>query len=106
MAALVVSYGYGIELYASGKRFLEYAARSAASCLIVDMQLGDMSGTDLVRDLVKLGLAFPVIFATGSDDGTFRAQAAELGFVAYLQKPISAGLLMSAVALALEPDPG
>jgi CheY-like chemotaxis protein len=103
MAALAVSHGYAIELYASGERFLAHAAQSAAACLILDVQLGGMSGIALARQLCDLGLSFPIVFVTGSGDETLRTQAAQLNFVAYLQKPVSANLLMAAIALALDP---
>lgn len=104
MAALVVSHGYRIELYASGTRFLERATASAAACLILDGQLGDMSGIELALHLAGLGLEFPIVFVTGTDNKTFRMQAAELNFVAYLQKPVRAKTLMDAIAAALESE--
>lgn len=103
MAALIVSHGYGVELYASGTCFLESAAKSAAACVILDGQLGDMSGIELALHLSNLGFAFPTVFVTGSDNEALRAQAAELNFVAFLQKPAAAKRLMDAITLALMP---
>jgi FixJ family two-component response regulator len=100
IATLLCSFGYSVELFASGEAFLEAAAQSGAICLILDIQLGDISGLELGRQLAAAGCKIPIIFMTGLDDETIHAQALEFGCAAYLRKPFSADLLVTAIGRA------
>ena len=93
--------GYHIELFASAVDFLIAAPKLEASCLIVDIQLGDISGLELVRVLCEEGLTLPVIFITGSGDEWHRQQAIELGCTAFLLKPFSTERLIEVVRKAI-----
>ena len=65
---LLSSYDYRPELFALAEDFLHAAATSEAACLVVDIQLGNFSGLELARRLSAIGLSFPIIFITGSQD--------------------------------------
>jgi FixJ family two-component response regulator len=101
LETLTVALGYRTELYESAEEFLEGAHFSKAKCLLVDIQLGDISGIEMVRHLMSCGIHRPIIFMTGSIDRSLRDQATELGCVAYLQKPFAASLLSNAITEAL-----
>ena len=101
IAALVASKGYLVEVYASAEEFIANVARSEAACLVVDVQLGDLSGIELGRHLASLGYTFPMIFVTGANDHSLQRQAMALGCIAYLHKPVAAGRLLGAVAEAV-----
>jgi FixJ family two-component response regulator len=102
-ATLLSALGYCTELFASGEAFLDAAMRSEASCLIVDIQLGDISGVELGHQLAATGFKFPIIFMTASDDDTIRRRAMQLGCVAYLRKPFPADELIDAIVKAIGP---
>ena len=51
LEGLLTSWGYGVELYGSAEEFIRAAISSAAACLLVDIQLGDVSGVELGRHL-------------------------------------------------------
>ena len=89
--------GYRAELYASAEEFISAATTTAASCLVVDMNLGGMSGLDLGHYLRAAGFAFPIIFMTGSTNEILQRQAADFGSIAFLNKPFSANLLIEAL---------
>jgi FixJ family two-component response regulator len=95
------SCGYHAALFASAEEFLNAASTLEASCLIVDIQLGDISGVELVRTLYSQGCELPVIFITGSRDELHQRQAMELGCAAFLLKPFSAEGLIEAVRKAI-----
>jgi FixJ family two-component response regulator len=97
MKRLFSAYEYETELYASATEFLEVAAASMASCLIVDVKLEDISGVELALQLKEGGFTFPIIFMSASDDGVIERRAIEAGCIAYLRKPFSAELLMGAL---------
>ena len=97
MKRLFSVYDCETELYASAAEFLEAAATSKASCLIVDIKLGDISGVELALQLREARFTFPIIFMSACDDGVIERQAIEAGCIAYLRKPFSAELLMRAL---------
>ena len=101
MVNLLSTSGYCTELFASGGAFLDAATTCEATCLVVDIQLGDITGVELGRHLAATGLRFPIIFMTGLDDETIRSQATALGCVAYLRKPFPASLLLEAIIKAV-----
>ena len=95
------AFGYATYAYGSAEAFLKVAATSKAVCLVVDIQLGDISGVELVRQLIESGFTFPIIFVTALDDEAIRTQATQLGCVAYLHKPVSADRLIEAIVKAM-----
>jgi FixJ family two-component response regulator len=98
---LLSSCGYHSKPFASAEEFLNAAPTLKAACLIVDIQLGNISGLELVSALCEQGYASPVIFITGSRDELHRRRAMELGCSAFLLKPFSAERLIEAVAKAI-----
>ena len=101
MASLLLSYGYRAETFDSAETFLTCASTSEATCLVVDIQLGDISGVELANQLVADGYTYPIIFMTGLDDELIRRQADAAGGVAFLHKPFPARMLFDAIEKAL-----
>jgi FixJ family two-component response regulator len=101
IVALIASKGYLVEVYASAEEFIANVARSEAACLVIDVQLADLSGIELGRHLASLGYTFPMIFVTGADDHTLQKQAMALGCIAYLRKPVASDQLLGAIAEAV-----
>lgn len=97
LARLLSAFGYRVESFASAEEFLSAAPTSKATCLVVDFNLGDMSGLELARGLFAAGFKFPIIFMTGSADDTVRMQCMEFGCVAFLHKPFPEDRLMQAI---------
>ena len=97
---LLSAAGYRAELFASAEAFICGASKSEACCLVVDIQLGDISGVELARQLCATGFEFPIIFMTGSSDETVRRQALEFGCVAFLHKPFPVDQLIEAIVKA------
>jgi FixJ family two-component response regulator len=98
----LLSAGYHTELFASAETFLVAAQKLDAECIVIDIQLGGMSGLDLVRALCAAGFAVPVVLITGSPEALYRRQAIELGCAAFLLKPFSTDRLIEAVARAIQ----
>jgi len=98
---MLSSHEYHTELFASAEEFLSAAATSQAACLVVDIQLGDISGVEMVRRLSATGFTFPIIFITGSQDELHRRQAMDVGCVAFLLKPFPADSLIEAIRRAI-----
>ena len=97
---LLTAHGLITETYTSAEKFLERGAESQANCLILDINLGGISGLDLRRRLAAAGSRLPVIFMTAGDSEKVQREAVALGCIAYLHKPFPAGHLIDAIAQA------
>lgn len=100
---LIRSAGMKVRVFASAEEFLSSADPRKADCLILDVQLPGMSGTELLRHLNIQKYKVPVIFITahGSEEQV-RSEAASDWTVAYLTKPFSGDELLDAVNEALK----
>ena len=101
MQRVLASRGYQTELYASAEQFIVGAAASKAACLLLDVDLGDLTGIELARHLSASGFMFPIVFMTGSSNEIARRKAMELGCVAYLDKPFTSDRLLEALMRAI-----
>ncbi len=98
---LLAASGYDTEAFASAEAFLAGAAASKASCLVVDIHLGGISGIELRRQMAATGSKLPVIFMTAVDDEATQREAKEVGCIAYLRKPFRGHLLIDAIRAVL-----
>jgi FixJ family two-component response regulator len=98
---LLSSFGFQTEVFESAEEFVNEASILDPACLILDVQLGHISGLELVRALRAEGFAVPVIFTTDSLDERHRRQAKELDCVAFLVKPFSEEQLIEPVRKAI-----
>jgi FixJ family two-component response regulator len=101
MRRLLSALGYTTYSFDSAEAFLMTVAGSKANCLVVDIQLGEMSGIELARRLAEAGFKFPIIFMTAVDNPAILSQVAQLGCIACLRKPFSGDQLIEAIVKAL-----
>jgi FixJ family two-component response regulator len=90
--------GYDVRTYFSAESFLDDPDHDDTRFLVADIQLRGMSGFDLRR---RLHPGLPVAFITAHDEAATRAQARDLGCVAYLRKPFPGSALIDAIRPAL-----
>jgi two-component system KDP operon response regulator KdpE len=85
---------------ASGAEAVELLARMDVSLIVLDMQLGDMDGLDILRQLRAWSWA-PVIVLTVRSREMDKIQAFELGADDYLTKPFSIAEFLARVQAVL-----
>jgi FixJ family two-component response regulator len=83
--------------YDSAESFLADTRRPQFGCLVLDIQLGAMSGIELARRLAAVGGRIPVIFITASSDPESRAEAEAVGCAAYFAKTDSGDKVIEAI---------
>ncbi len=96
---VLVASGFAVEPVADGHRAIEAARSFAPNLVVMDIQLHDISGLDLIA-ILKQDAALadvPVLAVTAyagkGDDQRIR----EVGAQGYLAKPVSIGPFMAAV---------
>jgi len=98
---LLRAYGLRSFAYPSAEAFLADPAHARYECLIVDIQLGGMSGIELAERLAASGWSTPVIFMTAYDDPAMRELALATGCAAYLRKNDSGEVVLDALRQAM-----
>jgi FixJ family two-component response regulator len=89
--------------FESAESFLRQERSDAAGCLILDLQLPEMSGLDLQERLDR-GSSPPIIFITGRGDIPSSVRAMKAGAIEFLTKPLNSDALIAAVRTALSRD--
>jgi FixJ family two-component response regulator len=99
---LLAHHGIDSRTFASGEAaLLEADTVQTATCLLLDIHLGGISGIELQRRLAASGSERPVIFMTANDEEATRNEAMDAGCVAYLRKPFKSQALLNAIGKAV-----
>jgi FixJ family two-component response regulator len=96
---LLAAHGFVTKIFASAEEFLDRGAANQVDYLLLDIDLGGISGIELHRQLKASGSMLPVIFMTGLEDEACE-QALKTGGVACLRKPFPACQLVEAIEKA------
>jgi FixJ family two-component response regulator len=97
---LLSVHGFATQAFSSAEALLDSDALKTATCMLLDIHLGGISGIELRRRLAASGSKCPVIFMTSIDDDATRSEAMKAGCVAYLKKPFAPQSLLDAIARA------
>lgn len=94
--------GFAVEAAEDGRRGLELARAFVPDVVLLDMNLPDMAGLDVLAGLRGLRPAPEIIIVTAF--GTIRnaVEATKLGAFAYLEKPVDNDELLLSLARAVE----
>lgn len=101
---LIGSVGLEVRAFASPQEFLRAERPDAPGCLVLDVRLPGKSGLAFHDELVKAGIALPVIFITGHGDIPMSVRAMKAGAVEFLTKPFHDQEMLDAIHAALERD--
>jgi FixJ family two-component response regulator len=104
LARVLESAGYGVEAFASARAFQEQYRPMVPGCLVLDVELPDLSGLDLQQQLAARDYHLPIVFVTGHGDIPMSVRAMKAGAVDFLIKPFPPQALLDAVDRALARD--
>ena len=90
-------HGYDTAGFSEVMDFLNRASLEEARCLVLDINLKQLSGIDVASQLKRIGHSLPVVFITGSDSEATRRAASDAGCIAYLTKPFRLENLVSVI---------
>jgi FixJ family two-component response regulator len=101
-ASLLMAYGIQVEIFCSAEEFLESDHFDRTDCLVLDMQMGGMSGLNLQRELAVRHRRIPIIFVTAHGNKNQEQLAMRGGAVAFLRKPFSAVQMLRILGSTLQ----
>jgi len=94
--------GYDVLTYPTALQLLDRLPNeSEPGCILLDVQIPDVSGPDLQERLGKLGSTLPIVFLTGHADVPTTVRAIKAGAEDVLTKPVSSDQLLHAIAQAM-----
>jgi FixJ family two-component response regulator len=105
LARLLRSAGYAVAPFGSAVELLKSLAGVTFLCLIVDVQMPEMSGFELKNRLRQMGCMTPVLFITAHDSPQARAAACQGDSLGLLVKPFEATALLAALGPAVGWEP-
>jgi FixJ family two-component response regulator len=103
LSTLLRANGKQVQIFTSGRDFLDVERQDSCACLILDLRMPGMNGLQ-VQELIASQTTIPVIFITGRGDVPSTVTAMKGGAVDFLTKPIDESALLASIDKALEQD--
>ena len=97
LSRLLRSASFAATTFASGEECLVAPGLDRIACLLVDINLGGMSGFELLHRLNQAGRRIPVIFLTADDEPVTRDALRAAGSPPCLRKPFEAEALLASI---------
>jgi DNA-binding NtrC family response regulator len=96
--ALLETKEYKVSTAENGGEALEKISNNFYNLALIDLKLPDMEGTDLLLEFRQLNPAIKTIVITGYSTRENAINSLNLGANGYLEKPVTPGKLLAAVA--------
>ena len=103
LSDLLATFDLRVVTFGSAAEYLAYPRPNVPACLILDVQLPDISGLDL-QSQMQHGDHPQIVFMTGRGDIPSSVRAIKAGAVDFLTKPFTEADLISAVRAAIAQD--
>ena len=98
---LLSTHGFSTTAFASARAFLDSATLEETDCLILDITMPEMTGSELVAELRRRRKEIPIVFITAHANEEIRLAMLGQGAVACLRKPFTEETLMDALRKAI-----
>ena len=103
LGELLASHGMRAVAFESAGEYVRADKPDLPACLILDVELPDINGLDLQKQIAE-GEHPPIVFITGHGDIPSSVRAIKGGAVDFLTKPFSDSDLMAAIQVAIARD--
>ena len=103
LSSLLGSAGLEVAVFASATEFLNADKPDAPACLVLDLELPDINGLELQKELAERE-APPIVFITGHGDIPSSVKAMKAGAVEFLAKPFGDDELLRAIEASIALD--
>jgi FixJ family two-component response regulator len=94
---LIHNEGWHPALFESAQEFLARLPIVAPSCLILDVNLPDLSGLDIQQRISDRNFSTPIIFITGYGDIPTSVRAMKAGAAEFFTKPLDDKMIVHAI---------
>ena len=97
LARLLRARAFHARTFGSAQEFLAALPDGLPECLIVDLQMPEMSGLELQQHLTRRDVQIPTIVITAHGDVAARERCESAGAIAFLSKPLQDTSLFAAI---------
>jgi FixJ family two-component response regulator len=97
VARLIAAHALTVKGYTSAREFLDSLNIEVPSCLVLDLQMPEMDGLQLLQHLAGAGYSIPTIILTGIDEPNIRRRCELAGAIAFFPKPVRGNELVRAI---------
>ena len=101
LVRLLGSAGFLVEAFPSAEAYLERKPHEGLGCIVLDVCMQGLSGTDLQARLAQNGCDLPIIFLTGHGSIPMSVSAMRQGAVDFLTKPVDEEILLQTIRQTL-----
>lgn len=101
LSRLLRSVGHSVSLHESPEAFLSNYHDGLRGCLLLDVAMPGLRGTELQQRLNEVGCSLPIIFLTGRAELPDGIRAMKQGALDFLTKPVDDEVLLESVRNAL-----
>lgn len=100
--AVLSAEGYATIPCGSAEQFLKLFDPDLKACVVMELHLPGMSGSELQDYLASNGLDIPIVILTAHGDVPIAVQTLRAGAVDFIEKPAADSRLLEAIGIALE----
>jgi len=90
--------------FLSANEFLANLSTDASGCILLDIQMPDMTGLELQSKLIEVGNPLPVVFMTGNGSVSVGVSAMKAGAFDFLLKPFNSDAVLAVTDKAIARD--
>lgn len=98
---LIRSAGWSVETFPSAEAFAERLPYEGVGCVLLDVQMPGMSGRELQKRMLAIGISLPIVYLTGHADVPMSVAAMKDGALDILLKPAEDDVVLGAIAAAI-----
>ena len=103
LSDLISAVGLRVVSFSSASAFLQFDKPDAPACLVLDLELPDINGLQVQRELADRD-GPPIVFITGHGDVRSSVRAMKAGAIEFLSKPFGEEELLRAIDTAIALD--
>ena len=93
--------GMSVQVFYKPSSALRYLEHGFANLVLMDVNMPEMNGFEMLTELRRKGVESPVIFLTGNDNEVSRVKGLDIGGDDYITKPFSYAELMARIRAVL-----
>jgi len=102
LAFLLGMAGFAVRMHDSATDFLAAAPGIRNGVLVTDLRMPDMSGVELLRNLLSAKATLPAVVITGHADVPMAVEAMKAGAIDFIEKPFEDVVIIEAIHRAAE----
>lgn len=106
LAFMLRQEGFECVCYESARDFLIDDMPSIPGCLLLDVQMPEMTGLELQQELIRRGSTLPIVFLSAYGTIDMAVDTMQKGAVAFVEKTADRSRLLDAIYKALERNQG